>query len=110
MTERPPDVDAFEAASRLLNEALATSDRIARYEIIRRLQDFVWTTEAVGTSTQDEIFRLLAHDLDFYEPDSRVRREDTSYFGDERLLDELQGAKAALDRKAGMHAGDHEHR
>lgn len=108
MTERPQDCDAFEAAWRLLNEALATSDQTARYKIIRRLQNFVWNTEAVGTPTQDDVFRMLAHDLDFYEPDPRVRREDRSYFGDERLLDELRGAKAALDQQAEPHSDDHE--
>src|SRR5215831_16630388 len=55
--------------------------------------------EKAGTAS--EVFGDLAIDLDYYEPDPIKRSEDPSYFGDERLEEEL---RAALDKLSALGA------
>lgn len=43
-----------------------------------------------------EILRDLAHDLDFYEPNIKMRAEDESYFGEEKVLAEIQIALSKI--------------
>jgi len=45
-----------------------------------------------------DIFDEIAYDLDYYEPDERLRREDLSFYGDDRLEIEI---KSALEKLRG---------
>jgi hypothetical protein len=45
---------------------------------------------------QWEILWLLAYDLDYYEPNPKMRREDPSFYGEERLLQEIDEALKKL--------------
>jgi len=64
-------------------------------------QNAVWMSDApLGSDRSDAALRDLAHDLDFYEPDPKVRREDISYFDERELARRLRGAldTLAVDR------------
>lgn len=61
-----------------------------RKRLISEFQKLVW-----GDPNSNEILSELAYDLDFYEPDEALRREDSSYYGDERLEEEI---KSTLQR------------
>jgi hypothetical protein len=55
-----------------------------RGDLIKEFQELVWKDE-----NANEILSELAFDLDFYEPDESWRSEDPSYYGDERLEEEI---------------------
>ena len=59
-------------------------------------------SEGMTMSPQWDIFGDLAYDLDFYEPDPVARAEDSSYYGDERLKEEIQ---MALEKLANLQDG-----
>ena len=64
---------------------------------VPKFQNLVWHSDIdYPTDELSEIFGDLAYDLDFYEPDSRLRSEDSSYFGEERALKEIKDALAAV--------------
>jgi hypothetical protein len=43
-----------------------------------------------------KILSELALDLEYYEPDPRIRSEDSSYYGDERAEEEIKAALKSL--------------
>jgi hypothetical protein len=66
-------------------------------EAIRRMQHEVFNREQAFSSAVDEILRELAYDLDYFQPDPRVRSEDASLLDEERALEKI---RVALDRIA----------
>ncbi len=75
----------------LLVHALREPSR--RVEHVKRFQELVWDTKRIGTDPEIErMLRDLAYDLTFYEPDERARVEDSSLYGDTRLVREIQHA------------------
>lgn len=60
-------------------------DKINRMKLINEFQELIW-----NESSPNEILSELAYDLDFYEPDPELRKEDSSYYGDERLEEEIK--------------------
>lgn len=72
----------------LLEEALQNPSR--RSQAIDEFQRIVWLGECSSADEHaEEIFDELAYDLDFYEPDPKARREDSSYFGNDRVVEEI---------------------
>ncbi len=59
-------------------------DKAHRKQLIAEFQQMVWADENASTLLSE-----LAYDLDFYEQDDRLRKEDVSYYGDERLEEEI---------------------
>lgn len=77
---------------KILEEIL--QNRQDREALIRDFQVLIWNDE-----NSSEILSSLAYDLDFYEPDEKKRNEDPSYFGDDRLEEEIKAALAKLKNK-----------
>lgn len=74
-------------------------DRQNRLAHIQRFQEVIWKSdEQLGGEVVDEVLRDLAFDLDYYEPEPTQREEDESYYGDERLEDEVSTALLQLQR------------
>ena len=44
-----------------------------------------------------EVLLDLAHDLEYYVPDESERKEDSSYYGNDRLLREIRSALSRLE-------------
>ena len=68
---------------------------------VRRFQEAVWNQaeHIVGaTREQEEIIRNLAYDLDYFEPNERIRSEDRSFYGEERARNEIAQALRAIER------------
>lgn len=68
-----------------------------RTKYIDRFQEFVWNSKFIKNEEVHEILSTLAYDLDFYEPDDELRKESTSYYGDERLINEIKSTKEKLE-------------
>lgn len=84
----------------LLQDMLA--DHQPQLEKIHKFQDLVWNElrSIEGASAQQEgIIGDLAYDLDFFEPDERVRAESTSYFGEERARNEIADALRRIEQE-----------
>jgi hypothetical protein len=80
--------------TRMLIDVLEdASDRLA---LIKRFQEIVWNTAAFKNEEAcGGILRDLANDLDYYEPDPLMREKDPSFYGDDRLEQEV---RTALER------------
>lgn len=48
-----------------------------------------------------EILGALALDLDYYEPDESLRKEDSSFYGEDRLEQEVLQALRELEKLEG---------
>jgi hypothetical protein len=74
-------------------------EQAERDQRIREFQRFVFHTAKppADFSQEDwEILADLAYDLDFYVSDPNLRREDASYYGEERLVSEIRESLAKL--------------
>ena len=79
----------------LLTSALNQPEH--RMKFIKEFQEKVWdASEDMTMSPQWDTLTELAYDLDFYEPDPVLRAEDHSYYGEERLIKEIQTALEKL--------------
>ena len=79
----------------LLEKAL--SDQSRRAEHVKQFQMIVWDAGELDHRPEvDEKLRELAYDLDYYQPNERIRAEDPSLYGDERLEDEIRSALTSL--------------
>jgi len=82
---------------------LALNDPASRSESIKRFQSAVFEGDQHSLGVNDfewDVFTELAQDLDYYEPDSDFRREDPSFYGDERVEAEIKDALEKLDASA----------
>ena len=85
----------------LLNILKATlSAGPGRPALIRKFQNLVWSASvAIGTDTLEyDVLDTLAFDLDYYEHDEEIRRQDPSFYGEERLHREISDALERLER------------
>jgi hypothetical protein len=81
----------------LLESALRTPGQ--RQMSVKRFQSAIFDAnrEELGlTEIEWDIFTQLAQDLDFYESDPVMRREDPVFYGDERLSEEIVQALGKL--------------
>jgi hypothetical protein len=80
--------------ARILREPLT------RKATVKQFQSLVWQGQerSIDKDTYN-VLADLAYDLDFYEPDPVLRKEDATYYGQERLEREV---KAALRRLADL--------
>lgn len=60
-----------------------------RIEHIRSIQNLIWNDESIEDENINNILTDIAHVLDFYEPNEERRKEDSSYYGDEKLNEEI---------------------
>lgn len=74
-------------------------DKLHRDQHIRQFQEIVWGQD--GEGPYFEILGALALDLDYYEPDERMRREDPSFYGEDRLEREVLQALRELEKLQG---------
>ena len=70
------------------------SDKTNRKKLISEFQELVWNDK-----NSNKILEELAYDLDFYEQDEHLRKEDPSYYGDERLDKEIKSAIQKLENQ-----------
>jgi len=83
---------------RILEEILTNKNQ--RKELIDDFQKKIWEQQNYYTSNEviNSILSELAYDLDFYEPNEEWRKEDPSYYGEERLEQEIKDALRKIER------------
>ena len=62
---------------------------MSRTSLIHQFQEAVWNELEFDDKELEDVLTTLAYDMDFYEPNSDLRKESVNYFGDERLSDEV---------------------
>lgn len=80
----------------LLAEA-QTSSLERRMSCIKELQNMIWDDGTIQDESVNDILTDIAYELDFYEPNEEWRRESPSYYGEERLKQEIQTALQKLE-------------
>ena len=83
-----------DAIANLLREAIADSRRLRA--TIAEVQRLVWAEKVDGTEKEKAVLADLALDLDYFEPDPAARKEDASFFGEERAISEIRAALEKL--------------
>ncbi len=66
----------------LLKKILEEKDN--REKLIKEFQSYVWDAKITKP-----LLGELAYDLDFYEPNEKIRKESPNYYGDEHLEKEI---------------------
>jgi hypothetical protein len=69
-------------------------DKANRKQLIKEFQELIWSDDKA-----DEILSELALDLDYYEPNEEWRKQDPSYYGDDRLEEEIKSALKRIEEK-----------
>jgi hypothetical protein len=82
------DYKSIENSFKILNKILAEKNN--KKKLIEDFQQSIWNS--TNNSTAHEILNELAYDLDFYETNEQLLKEDSSYYGDERLVKEIETA------------------
>lgn len=83
----------------LLNETLIETDIDKKKKMISEFQNEIWNNNILIEEDEiSEILSELAIDLDYYEPNPEWRREDYSYFGDEKLEWKIKEAISKIDK------------
>ena len=77
-------------------EQILKSEGPKRERLIKEFQQKVWNGADDFSVSGSEALAELAYDLDFYESDENARREDSSFYGDERLEREIRRALERL--------------
>jgi hypothetical protein len=74
------------------------NNRQGRSALIRKFQEHIWNGNPEFKNLKEEnILRDLAYDLDFYQSDEKLRSEDASFYGDEKLEQEIKSAITKLE-------------
>jgi uncharacterized membrane protein YgaE (UPF0421/DUF939 family) len=60
-------------------------DKASRQQLIAEFQELIWNEK-----NANELLAELAYDLDFYEPNEELRKQDSSYYGDDQLEEKLR--------------------
>ena len=76
---------------------IISADEDERVRLIREFQDDVWNFAGDNESAETAILSDLAYDLDFYEPNEELRKEDISFYGEKRLKDEIMATLSNLE-------------
>jgi len=60
-------------------------------EIADEYQQLVWNTDSISSNSSiEDAFRELAYDLDYFEPDLKIRRTEGSYHDQGWAIREIQ--------------------
>ena len=79
----------------LLNAAIADRSKLATN--ISDFQNTIWHSSIeYPNETIGEILGTLAYDLDYYVANAEHRAEDVSFFGEDRAIEEIRLALAAI--------------
>jgi hypothetical protein len=73
-------IEIIETLNKILEEK-----EPAKMELVKRFQEEILTDDLIIDETIDEIVTDLAYDLDFYEPNKEWKKQDISFYGEERL-------------------------
>ncbi len=88
---------AFSQLVTLLRDAVADPGKLPVH--VPQFQELVWHRTVTFPSPEAEnAVRDLAYDLEYYVSDPNQRSEDSSYFGEDRAVQEIRAALDAIEK------------
>ena len=78
---------------------LILTDSNNRERLVRDFQKRIGNSQFTASDAITEIYDQLAYTMENYEPDEEVRNEDTSLYGDDRLVQEVEKALNKLKKE-----------
>ncbi len=74
------------------------TDKESRTKEIKEFQALIWKNDLSFCNEVDECLSDLAQDLDYYEKSDETRKEDSSYYGETRLIQEIKSSLKVIKR------------
>ena len=74
------------------------TDKESRPKEIKNFQTLIWENDLSFCNEVDECLSDLAQDLDYYEKSDEIRKEDSSYYGETRLIQEIQSSLKVIKK------------
>jgi hypothetical protein len=71
-------------------------DQSNRENLVRDFQKRIGNSLYIASEKETKIYTQLAYSFENYEPDEEVRNEDSTLFGDDRLIGEIETALSKL--------------
>jgi len=68
------------------------TNKESRSNEIKEFQTLIWENDLSFCNEVNECLSDLAQDLDYYEKNDEIRKEDSSYYGETRLIHEIQSS------------------
>ena len=84
-----------------LDKILDAVEANDRKKLVYDFQETVWNTDNtndVGDDPVMEVLRDLAYDLEYYVADPKVRAEDPSFYGEDRLEREIKNSLSLIEK------------
>lgn len=84
-----------------LDKILDAVEANDRKKLVYDFQETVWNTDNtddVGADPVMEVLRDLAYDLEYYVADPKVRGEDPSFYGEDRLEREIKNSLSLIEK------------
>lgn len=81
---------------KLLFEAYNSQGK-ERESKIKKVQELIWEDQTINDEKLNDILTDIAYNLDFYEPNEEWRKENPSFYGDEKLEKEIRGSLKKID-------------
>ena len=80
----------------LLREAIAEPAKLPM--LVPKFQDLVWhSSVSFPSRVAEDAARDLAYDLEYYVADSKSRAQDSSFFGEDRAVQEIRSALGLME-------------
>ncbi|MEJ7677491.1 MAG: hypothetical protein WKG06_06390 [Segetibacter sp.] len=83
----------------LLGEVLSSSGE-GRIKAIKEFQSIIWDDTSIHDESLNDVLTDAAYILDFYEPNNEWRKEDPSYYGEDRLEEEIKSMIQKLKKQS----------
>lgn len=96
-------MDNLKRAIRLLDEIIENPEMLQSN--ISKFQHIVWHESNHDNKSESKYWSSLgdlAYDLEYYEPNPEWRKEDLSYYGDERAIEEIRSFRIKLQKEYGL--------
>jgi len=95
MTLVPGHILYFRYLRNILSEILKNEKQSSN--LVKDFQEQIWGME--DDNDEFKILTRLAYDLDFYEPDSEMRKESSSFFDEKKMKELVKEALEKLNEK-----------
>lgn len=80
-------------------QSILEAKQLRRVKLIKEFQEKIWNDESIKDERLNGILSELAYDFDFYEPNEQLRKEDPSYYGDDRLKEQINSVLQMIQKE-----------
>jgi len=79
---------------------ITSKERKTDVEKLKQFQEKVFDLDKIIDNQEvEDLIRLLAYDLDYFEPDEEIRNEDPSFFGEAKAIELIKEAYRKIKKE-----------